>query len=64
MDFLDKNKIKHVDYRDVHILSKFINAHGKVLPRKRTKLSAKHQRQVETAVKRSRIMGFLPFINR
>jgi len=61
-DFFSSNNIKHVDYKDVDILKKFISPNAKILSRKRTGLSANNQRKVANAVKRSRFMGLLPYI--
>lgn len=62
MCYFTKHDIKHIDYRDVHLLSKFINAHGKIMPRKRTGLSAKCQRKLEKAIKNARYMALMPYI--
>ncbi|MEX0651942.1 MAG: 30S ribosomal protein S18 [Candidatus Paceibacterota bacterium] len=63
-DFFSVHNIKHVDYRDIDVLKQFLNPHGRILTRKKTGLSAKHQRQTEEAVKRARFMGLLPFVSR
>lgn len=63
-DFFSTHNVKHVDYRDVEILKQFLNPHARLLSRKKTGLTAKHQRQVEQAVKRARFMGLLPFVSR
>ena len=55
------NNIKVIDYKDVVLLRKFINTAGKILPRKKTGSCAKHQRGLAQSIKRSRIMGLLPF---
>ncbi|AFY71649.1 SSU ribosomal protein S18P [Thalassoporum mexicanum PCC 7367] len=52
-----------IDYKDVDLLRRFITERGKILPRRITGLTAKQQRRLTTAVKRSRIMALLPFIN-
>jgi len=62
MDYFTQNNIKHIDYKDVDILKLFVSPSGKIMPRRRTKLSAKHQREVAQAVKRARFMGLLPFV--
>lgn len=62
MDFYSAHNIKHVDYRDTDLLKQFLNPHGRILSRKKTGLNAKHQRQMEEAVKRARFMGLLPYI--
>lgn len=53
-----------VDYKDVKTLKRFLSEDGKILPRRRTGLSAKHQRAVTTAIKRARHMALLPFTTR
>jgi small subunit ribosomal protein S18 len=62
MDFFSKHNIKHVDYKDTDTLKKFLNSHGRILPRRQTGLSASHQRQVALSIKRARFMALLPFI--
>jgi len=63
-DYLTQNNISVVDYKDVETLKRFVNPHGRILSRRRTNLTAKHQRQVEEAIKRARFMGLMPFIAR
>ncbi len=63
-DYFNQKNINSIDYKDVEHLKRFINPHGRIFSRKRTGLSAKHQRQVDTAIKRARFMGLLPFISR
>jgi small subunit ribosomal protein S18 len=63
-DYFNKNQIESIDYKDIEHLKQFINPHGRILSRKRTGLTAKHQRQVEEAIKRARFMGLLPFLAR
>ncbi len=62
--FFTQNNIKYVDYKDVDILKKFLNPHGRVLSRKKTGVSSKHQRQLALAIKRARFIGLLPFVSR
>ena len=57
-------QITSLDYKDVETLKKFLNPHGKILPRRRTGLSASNQRALANAVKRARFMALLPFIVR
>lgn len=56
------NKIKHIDYKDTGLLKKFVSERGKILPRRVTGTSAKYQRQLTRAIKRSRTMALLPFV--
>jgi len=64
MDYFSQNNIKNIDYKDVEILKKFVSPSGKIMPRRRTKLTAFHQRQVAEAIKRARFMGLLPFVQK
>jgi len=61
-DYFSANNIKHIDYKDIDILKKFLNPSAKIMPRKKTGLIAKNQRAVTEAVKRARFMGLLPFV--
>ncbi|HLP44065.1 MAG TPA: 30S ribosomal protein S18 [Candidatus Nanoarchaeia archaeon] len=62
--FFTQNNIKHIDYKDVDILKRFINPHGRVMSRKRTGVCSKSQRDLALAIKRARFMGLLPFVAR
>ena len=53
---------KKIDYKDVETLKKCLNPHGRILPRKRTGLSAKVQHKVALAIKRARYMALLPYV--
>lgn len=48
------------DYKDFERLRRYINPQGKILPRRRTSLSAKHQRLLARAIKRARHLALLP----
>ena len=52
---------KSVDYKDVAIVSKYINEKGKILPRRMTGACAKHQRHIANQIKIARYMGLLPY---
>jgi len=60
--FFTKNNVKHIDYKDIELLKKFISANGKIIPRRVTGTSAKYQRMLATAIKRSRQMALLPYV--
>jgi len=49
------------DFKNVDILRRFLSETGKILPRRRTGLSAREQRKLARTIKRARIMGLLPF---
>ena len=62
--YFTENNIKYIDYKDVDLLKKFLNPHARIISRKRTGVTAKHQRNLALAVKRARFMGLLPFVSR
>ena len=61
-DYFSANNIKYIDYKDIDILSKFINPNGKIMNHKRTGITVKNQRALSLAIKHARFMGLLPFV--
>jgi small subunit ribosomal protein S18 len=61
-DYYTANSIVYIDYRDIDILGKFVDPHGRIMNRRRTGLTALHQRGVTQAVQRARFMGLMPYI--
>ena len=61
-DYLKENKITHVDYKDLELLKKFINKHGRMIARRHTGLCDKNQKKVEKAIKRARFLALLPYV--
>ncbi len=53
---------KPVDYKDVMIVSKYINDKGKIMPRRMTGACAKHQRHIANQIKRARFMALIPYV--
>ena len=60
--YFTKNKIDHIDYKDVELLKKFISPNGRIIPRRVTGTSAKYQRMLAVAIKRARQMALLPYV--
>ena len=56
------DKVDYIDYKDTAKLRKFISERGKILPRRISGTCAKHQRDVNTAIKRARQVALLPYI--
>ena len=56
------DKVAFIDYKDSNKLRKFISERGKILPRRMTGTCAKHQREVQIAIKRARNVALLPYI--
>jgi small subunit ribosomal protein S18 len=63
-NFLSQNKVTYIDYKDIDVIKKFVNPHGRLIARKRTSVSANHQRQLAAALKRARFLGLMPFVVR
>lgn len=55
--------IKHIDYKDLDTLSRFVTERGKILPRRVSGVSAGSQRKLVLAIKRARYMALLPFVS-
>lgn len=53
--------IKHIDYKDIDTLDRFITERGKIIPRRISGISLSHQRMLTKAIKRARYMALLPF---
>ncbi len=51
-----------IDYKDVRTLKYFITERGKILPRRITGACSKHQRELNTAIKRGRAIALLPYV--
>lgn len=54
--------VKHIDYKDIDTLSRFITERGKIVPRRITGISLRHQRMLTSAIKKARYMALLPFV--
>lgn len=59
-----KKGIKEIDFKNVELLKKFISSLGKIRPRKKTGLCAKHQRRLAKAIKRARSLGLLSYTSK
>ncbi|CAG8485477.1 407_t:CDS:2 [Diversispora eburnea] len=49
-----------VEYKNFNLLSNFVSDMGRILPRKKTGLTAKNQRKLAKAIKRARSFGLIP----
>ncbi len=61
-DPLAELRIRIVDYKDEKLLSRFLTERGKILPRRLSGVTARHQRQLAIAIKRARYLALLPYI--
>ena len=56
-----RDKVTHIDYKDIGKLRKYTTERGKILPKRITGTCAKHQRMVTEAIKRARSIALLPY---
>jgi small subunit ribosomal protein S18 len=58
------NNIKEIDFKNAEPLKRFTDSFSRIMPKKETGVCAKHQRKLARAIKRSRILGLMPFVTR
>ena len=51
----------YVDYKDIELLGKLVNRHGRIVGRRKTGCTAVSQNAVTLAIKRARFMALLPY---
>ena len=56
------DKIDDINYKDAKLLSPFVPERGKILPRRISGTCAKHQRKLQTAIKRARQIALIPYV--
>jgi small subunit ribosomal protein S18 len=50
-----------IDYKQIQVLSRFVDRHGRILSRRKTRISAKMQRKVTREIKRARHLALMPY---
>lgn len=58
---LTVDRVVFIDYKDVAMLKHYITERGKIIPRRITGASAKHQRMLTHAIKLARQIALLPY---
>jgi len=58
---LTVDRVVHIDYKDVAMLKHYITERGKIIPRRITGATAKHQRMLTRAIKLARQISLLPY---
>jgi small subunit ribosomal protein S18 len=58
---LTVDRVVYIDYKDVAMLKHYITERGKIIPRRITGASAKHQRMLTHAIKLARQIALLPY---
>jgi small subunit ribosomal protein S18 len=56
-----RNEAPPLDPLNVHLLLKFMNVEGRILPRRQTKLCAKFQRRVNRTIRRAKHLGLFSY---
>ncbi len=51
----------YVDYKDIELLKKLVNRHGRIVGRRKSGCTAASQHAVTRAIKRARFMALLPY---
>ena len=54
--------VKHIDYKDVERIRRYISDRAKIEPRRRSGVCAKHQRALRLAIQRARHLALVPFV--
>jgi small subunit ribosomal protein S18 len=54
-------KVDHIDYKDVRMLSSFTSERGKITPRRLSGVCTPHQKRLAEAIKQARSIALLPF---
>lgn len=58
---LTVERVCYIDYKDVALLKHYITERGKIMPRRITGATAKHQRMLNRAIKLAREIALLPY---
>ena len=58
------NQMTSIDYKDINTLKHFIDGFQRIKARYYSGVCLRHQKMLSTAVKRSREMALLPFVNK
>ena len=58
---LTVDRVQYIDYKDVAMLKHYVTERGKIIPRRITGATAKHQRMLTHAIKLARQIALLPY---
>jgi small subunit ribosomal protein S18 len=53
--------VKEIDYKDLNSLRQNLSETGKIVPSRITGTKSRYQRQLSTAIKRSRFLALIPY---
>lgn len=54
-------KVEDINFKNVPLLSRFLDRRGRIMSRRKTRVSAKMQRRIVREVKRARHLALLPY---
>ncbi len=54
-------RVADISYKNIAVLSRFLDSRGRILSRRKTRVSAKVQRRIVVAIKRARHLALLPY---
>jgi ribosomal protein S18 len=60
--FLLKKFKNIIDFKNLKLLRGFLNKYGKILARRKTRITVQRQRKISNAIRKARAFGLLPFI--
>jgi len=60
--FCDDN-VAYIDFKKTKMLNRSVTEIGTIIPRRTSGTCAIHQRQLQTAIKRARILALMPFVS-
>ncbi|HPO12225.1 MAG TPA: 30S ribosomal protein S18 [Candidatus Hydrogenedentes bacterium] len=60
---LTVDRVVYIDYKDVAMLKHYVTERGKIIPRRITGASARHQRMLTRAIKLARQIALLPYVS-
>lgn len=58
---LTVDRVVYIDYKDIALLKHYVTERGKIIPRRITGATAKHQRMLTRAIKQARSIALLPY---
>jgi small subunit ribosomal protein S18 len=58
---LTVDRVEFIDYKDVAMLKHYVTERGKIIPRRITGATARHQRMLTRAIRLARQIALLPY---
>ena len=58
---LTVDRVEYIDYKDIAMLKHYVTERGKIIPRRITGATARHQRMLNRAISQARHIALLPY---